>query len=133
MNYISAKLLFFIFGHPAAYGVPGPGIRSKPKSQPLPQVQQCQILNPLCWPGDQTHASVLPSHCRSHCTTAGPEAVIFLKNQIILPPSWPEHPPPRHCALHPCLENLQNENLAVIPGGCCLDKHIDTLELAVGL
>uniref|UniRef100_A0A8C3X037 Cation channel sperm-associated auxiliary subunit delta n=1 Tax=Catagonus wagneri TaxID=51154 RepID=A0A8C3X037_9CETA len=39
---------FFCFGHPTAYGVPGPGIRSKPQEQPVQQWQQCQILKPLC-------------------------------------------------------------------------------------
>ena len=42
---------FFFFGHPMAYGVPGPGIRSKPQLQPKPQLWQCWILNPLCWAG----------------------------------------------------------------------------------
>ena len=28
--------VFFRFGHPVAYGVPGPGIRSKPQLQPMP-------------------------------------------------------------------------------------------------
>lgn len=37
---------FYFFGHPAAYGVPGPGIRSKL------QLPQCQILNQLRWAGE---------------------------------------------------------------------------------
>ena len=41
---------FIFFGHSAAYGVPGPGIRSEP--QLPPKLQQRQILNPLCWAGD---------------------------------------------------------------------------------
>ena len=35
---------FFFFGLPVAYGVPGPGIRSEPQLQPVPQLQQYQIL-----------------------------------------------------------------------------------------
>ena len=45
--------LFFIFGCPTAYRVPRPGVRSKLQSQPNPQLQHCQILNPLGWAGDQ--------------------------------------------------------------------------------
>ena len=35
---------FFLFGCPGAYGVPGPGIKSELKLQPVPQLQQCWIL-----------------------------------------------------------------------------------------
>ena len=38
---------------------------------PKLQLQQYQILNPLCWGGDPTLVSVLPRHCWSHCATAG--------------------------------------------------------------
>ena len=34
---------------PAAYGVPGPGIRSESQLQPTVHLWQRQILNPLCW------------------------------------------------------------------------------------
>ena len=37
--------------------VPGPGIESEPQLQPVPQLRQHWILNPLCWAGDQTFAS----------------------------------------------------------------------------
>ena len=43
---------FFFFGLPKTYGVPRPGIESKPALQPTPQLQQYQILNPLHWAGD---------------------------------------------------------------------------------
>ena len=48
---------FSFFVHPVAHGVPVPGIRSRsePWLQPVPQLWQCQILNPLCQPRDQTH------------------------------------------------------------------------------
>ena len=36
-----------MFGHPVAYGIPWPGIRSEPQSSPKWQLLQCQILNPL--------------------------------------------------------------------------------------
>ena len=39
---------FSIFGLPAAYGVPWPGIRSELQSQPKLQLWQHQIPNPLC-------------------------------------------------------------------------------------
>ena len=61
---------FFFFGLPKAYG-----IRSK---QPKLQLQQCQILNPLCWTGDQTFVLSLPSHCWSHCATVGTPIMGFL-------------------------------------------------------
>ena len=38
--------LFFIFGHPQAYGVLGPGIRSELQLQSKLQMWQCWILNP---------------------------------------------------------------------------------------
>ena len=41
-----------IFGHPEAYGVPGPGIRSEAQSLPKPKLQQRRILNPLFWARD---------------------------------------------------------------------------------
>ena len=41
-------ILFLIFGRPEAYGVPGPGIRSEPQSQPKPQLWQHRILKSLC-------------------------------------------------------------------------------------
>ena len=31
--------IYLFFGHPAAYGVPRPGIRSEPKLQPNPQLR----------------------------------------------------------------------------------------------
>ena len=39
------------FGLPAACGVPGPEIRSRP--QPKPQLRQLQILNPWCLAGTE--------------------------------------------------------------------------------
>ena len=37
--------------------IPQPGIESEMQLQPLPQLWQCWILNPLCWAGDWTHTS----------------------------------------------------------------------------
>ena len=45
------SLFVFFFWLPKAYGVPRPGIRSKPLLPPKPQLQQHQILNPLCRAG----------------------------------------------------------------------------------
>ena len=42
---VSFLFFFFLFGRPAAYGVPRAGIRSEPQLQPPPQLWQHQILN----------------------------------------------------------------------------------------
>ena len=60
----------FLSFRPTAYGVPGPGIRSKPQLQPVLQLWEHRILNPLGWARDQTCIPVLPRHCQSHCATA---------------------------------------------------------------
>ena len=54
-----------------AFGVPGPGARSELQLWPELQLQQHQILNPLCQARDGTCVPVLPRRHRSHCTTAG--------------------------------------------------------------
>ena len=62
---------FFLFWLPPGHmEVPGPGIESKSELRPRPQLQQHQILNPLCWAGDQTSAStetswIINSLCNS--------------------------------------------------------------------
>ena len=56
--------------HPATYAVPGSGIRSQPPLRSMLQLPH-QILNPLCWAGNQTGVLTLQRCCRSHCTTAG--------------------------------------------------------------
>ena len=78
-NIIDHKNPFFlfIFGHPSAYGVPGSGVRSEPQVQPKQQLWQRQILNPLCWAGDQTCIPALPRHRQSHCTTGGTPRIHF--------------------------------------------------------
>ena len=53
------------FGCPEAYGIPGTGIRSELLLPPTLQLQQCWILNPLCWAGDRTCFLVLILLC--HC------------------------------------------------------------------
>ena len=71
--------LFFLFGYPAAYGGPGPGIRSQLQLQPTLQLWQCGILNLLCRAGDRTCIPAL-QRCRwSCCVTAGTPEFIFLK------------------------------------------------------
>lgn len=63
-------LFIYLFGCPKVYGAPGPGNGSK--MQPQTKLQwQCRVPNTLCWVGYQTCVSVLPWHCRSHCTTVG--------------------------------------------------------------
>ena len=67
---------FFHFGHPRAYGVPRPGIWSKLQVQPMPQLQQCWILNPLCHTRDQTCIPVV-----QRCfTTAGTPLLNIFKS-----------------------------------------------------
>ena len=39
------------------YGSSCARAQSKPQQRPTPQLWQHQILNPLCWAGDQTHAT----------------------------------------------------------------------------
>ena len=43
---------FFLFW--LLHGVPGPGMESRPEFWTMPQLQQCQIFNPLCQAGDWT-------------------------------------------------------------------------------
>ena len=49
----------FFWLHPWHMEVPGPGIKSKPQLQPMPQLQQFHILKPLCQARDQTHTSAV--------------------------------------------------------------------------
>lgn len=63
-----------------AYGDPGPGIRFKPQSWPIPQLHQCQrwIFNLLYCAGDHTCVPVHQQHHWSLCTTIGtPHRVLF--------------------------------------------------------
>ena len=71
--------IYIYIGHPAAYGAPGPGIRSEPQLLPMPQLWQCQIPNPLCWARDQTYIPALPRHCQSCCITAGAPKFLSFK------------------------------------------------------
>lgn len=65
------SFFFFWRGHPETYGVPWPEIRSKPQSWPKLQLQQWQILNPLCRARDWISVPALPRCCQSPCATAG--------------------------------------------------------------
>ena len=76
--HIYMDFFFFIFGHSMAHGVSGRGIRCKLQSWPKPQLQQHHILYTLRWPGDRTHAPVLPRCGQSHCTIAGTPGSFFL-------------------------------------------------------
>ena len=62
---------FFFPGCPAAYGAPRPGIRSELQSPPKLKLQQCQILNSLCWARDRTRVPLLPRCCQSPWATHG--------------------------------------------------------------
>ena len=84
---MAAMLIWLYFfplflGHLKTYGVPGPGIRSELQLRPKLQLQQCRILNPLCWAGDWTCVPVLPRWCQSCCaTTRAPTWSIFVMNK----------------------------------------------------
>ena len=71
-------LFFHFFGHPAAYGVPEPGIRSEPKVPSKLKLRLRWTFNLLCQAGDRTCIPALPRCCRSHCAPAGPPALPFL-------------------------------------------------------
>ena len=49
-------------GHPVAYGVPRPGIRSEVQLHPRSHLQQCQILNPLYQAGGWICVPMLRRH-----------------------------------------------------------------------
>ena len=51
--------------------IPGPGIESEPQLPPMPQLQPCQILNPLHWAGERTHTSSATREFLTHSATAG--------------------------------------------------------------
>ena len=61
-----------------AYGAPGPEIRSKPHLWPMPQLQQLQILSPLCQAGNQTCVPMLQKRRQSRCATAGTVEYFFI-------------------------------------------------------
>ena len=83
--YLLKSLLFliFFFGCLAAYGVSRPGIRSKLQVQPKPQLQQCQILNPLCRAGDQTCVPALP-RCHWSRNTPGTPSLYFSTQSLFI-------------------------------------------------
>ena len=62
-------VFLFFFGHPTAYRVPRPGIRSKPQLPPTLQLWQCRILNPLCGNRNGTCVPTFQRYLRFHCTT----------------------------------------------------------------
>ena len=70
--------LFFFFGCPAAYGVPGQGSDSEPHLQPMQHRWQHWILNPLFLAGNQTCIPVHQRHSLSCCATAGTPQFSFL-------------------------------------------------------
>ena len=75
-------LVFFFFGHLMAYAVPRPEIRSELQMQPMLQLWQHQVLNPLCWARGRTCPSVLPRQC---CTTTLPSFLSFSLSFFLLP------------------------------------------------
>ena len=53
-------IIFFIFGHPTAYGAPRPRIRLELQLWPKLQLQQCPNLNPLCRARDWNASQLSP-------------------------------------------------------------------------
>ena len=70
----------YVWPHSWHMEVPGLGIESKP------QLQQCQILNPLCRAGDQTCATTATQATAvrfvTHCATAGTPIMTIFKSGI---------------------------------------------------
>ena len=64
----------YIWLHSWYMQVPRPGVESELQVEPTPQLQQSQILNPLHWAGDQTHASQRHGHV-THCATGEPPEI----------------------------------------------------------
>ena len=52
-------------------GVSRAGIQSKPQLWPTLHLWQCQILNPLHWAGNQTHAAAGNAGFLTHCAIPG--------------------------------------------------------------
>ena len=73
---------FFFFGctH-STWNFPGPGTESKLQLQPMPQLQQCQMLNSVYWAGDQTHAAAETTGSPTYCTIAGTPTRINLNRR----------------------------------------------------
>ena len=63
-GYIRISLSLFFFCLSAAYGIPGPGIRSELQLQPTWQLWQCWTLNPLCWLARDPGIEPASQHCR---------------------------------------------------------------------
>ena len=80
-------ILFFVFGYPMAYRIPEPRIKYKPELQPIPQLQQCQFLNVLCWVGPRMEPMPPQRQAGSftHCATAGNPILSFFLFLVFLP------------------------------------------------
>ena len=79
VHHHNCPLWFFFLeggGHPVAYGASRSGIRSQPSCGTKPQLQQQQILNPLCLAWDQTGTSA-PKSLPIGFATAGPPVPSF--------------------------------------------------------
>ena len=75
--FLGGVICFFLgfFGHTHSMEVPRPGIESDPQLWPMPYLQQCQILNPLCQAENQIHTSTMTQAsavgCLTHYATVG--------------------------------------------------------------
>ena len=73
----SFSFSFFFNLATAVNGAPRLGIRSEPHSRSKLQLEQQQILNPLCWAGGPTRVPALPRCFQSRGITAGVPMVVF--------------------------------------------------------
>ena len=65
---------FFFFGHPAAYGIPRPGIKSELEVQPTPQLRHCTRL------GSEAMSLPLQRYSRCNCATVGTPRLFIMKS-----------------------------------------------------
>lgn len=76
--YILKYIFFPFFGHPATYGVSGPGIISEPQLRPTLQLHRS--FNPLCRAGHWTYLLVLQRCHWSCCATGGTPSCLSFWN-----------------------------------------------------
>ena len=72
----------FFWWHSRHIEVPRLGIESEPQLRTVPQLRQCQILNPLPWTRDWTQTSavtwVAAVGSLTHCTAVGTPILFYL-------------------------------------------------------
>ena len=59
ISFICPVLFFLFWPYSQNMEAPRPGVKSGAQLQPMLQLQQCQILNPLRWARGPTHTSAV--------------------------------------------------------------------------